>query len=151
MGKVKLPDELKGTAANEIKDMFNLFDINSDGLITKDEFKIVMETMGHTITDEETDGLWVKFDIDENAGIDVYEFVDMIKELSHLMKPTEHEELCKAMRTLASKKKGKRHDIVEVPETVNAEDVRKMLGYENGPEPVEEEEINQFLADIGFP
>ena len=67
------------------------------------------------------------------------------------MKPTEHEELCKAMRTLASKKKGKRHDIVEVPETVNAEDVRKMLGYENGPEPVDEEEINQFLADIGFP
>ena len=28
------------------------------------------------------DDLWIKFDIDENNGIDVYEFVDMIKEFS---------------------------------------------------------------------
>ena len=28
------------------------------------------------------DDLWFKFDIDENNGIDVYEFVDMIKEFS---------------------------------------------------------------------
>lgn len=70
---------------------------------------------------------------------------------SHLVQPTEHEELCKAMRTLASKKKGKRNETLEIPETVNADDVRKMLGYETGPEPVDEDEINQFLADIGFP
>ena len=31
-------DELSGTAAKEIKDMFNLFDINSDGLITKENY-----------------------------------------------------------------------------------------------------------------
>ena len=37
--KIKLYlDELSGTAAKEIKDMFNLFDINSDGLITKEYF-----------------------------------------------------------------------------------------------------------------
>ena len=55
------------------------------------------------------------------------------------------------MRTLASKKKGKRNETLEIPETVNADDVRKMLGYETGPDPVDEDEINQFLADIGFP
>ena len=55
------------------------------------------------------------------------------------------------MRTLATKKKGRRYSQVEVPETVNADDVRKMLGYEAGPDPVDENEINQFLADIGFP
>ena len=63
------------------------------------------------------------------------------------MQPSEHEELCKAIRfgfilflfvinfmfsTLSLKKKGKRHETVEIPETVNADDVRKMLGYEGG-------------------
>ena len=28
------------------------------------------------------DDLWVKFDIDENNGIDVYEFIDMMKDFN---------------------------------------------------------------------
>ena len=52
-------------------------------------------------------------------------------------------------RRLNTEKLGVRHDRIQRKETVSTEDVKRMM-CSMGPEPIDEDEINQFLADIGF-
>ena len=52
-------------------------------------------------------------------------------------------------RRLNTEKLGVRHDRIQLKETVSTKDVKRML-CSMGPDPIDEDEIEQFLADIGF-
>lgn len=49
----QLPDNLNKKQLAEIKDLFNLFDIDGNGSICKKEFRIVMQSLGHQLSDDE--------------------------------------------------------------------------------------------------
>ena len=48
-----LPENLSKKQLSEIQDLFNLFDIDGNGSICKKEFRIVMKSLGHHLTDED--------------------------------------------------------------------------------------------------
>ena len=52
-------------------------------------------------------------------------------------------------RRLNTEKLGVRHDKIQVKETLGTSDVKRMM-CQLGPDPIDEDEINQFLEDIGF-
>ena len=52
-------------------------------------------------------------------------------------------------RRLNTEKLGVRHDRIQRKETVSTQDIKRIM-CSMGPDPIDEDEIEQFLADIGF-
>ena len=61
----------------------------------------------------------------------------------------DHDPLWICFRRLNTEKLGVRHDRLQRKETVSTADVKRMM-CSMGPDPIDEDEIDQFLADIGF-
>jgi calmodulin len=59
----------------EIINAFRVFDKNDSGIITADELKHVMTTIGDKLTDEEVDAMIREADIDGDGNINYEEFV----------------------------------------------------------------------------
>jgi len=86
----------------EMKDLFNLFDIDGNGSITQSEFRIVMESLGHSITEEQSTALVDEFDVDDTDGIEIFEFIAMIKKYQEVYKLSDYEELVKSIKLVRS-------------------------------------------------
>ena len=82
----------------ELKEAFRLFDKDSDGTISSDEFGAVMQALGLSPTKEELEILLDSVDTDRNGVIDFGEFVDVMR--GHLWQaegaPTAEDELKEA-------------------------------------------------------
>jgi len=63
--------------AAELKEAFKLFDMDGDGLITKDELRKLVEKVGGNMTEGEAQGLIRQADKDGNDGIDFSEFAKL--------------------------------------------------------------------------
>merc|ERR1712088_1243123 len=61
----------------ELKEAFKLFDMDGDGMITKDELRKLVEKVGGSMTEGEARGLVHQADKDGNEGIDFSEFVKL--------------------------------------------------------------------------
>merc|ERR1711936_1426002 len=58
----------------ELKEAFKLFDMDGDGMITKDELRKLVEKVGGKMTEGEAKGLIHQADKDGNESIDFSEF-----------------------------------------------------------------------------
>ncbi|KAL7076621.1 hypothetical protein ACQ4LE_004127 [Meloidogyne hapla] len=72
----------------EFKEAFELFDKNGDGRITAAELGIVMQSLGHSPTDQELQEMVREIDEDGNGSIELDEFVKM---MSRKVKESESE------------------------------------------------------------
>ncbi len=63
----------------ELKEAFSMFDKDSDGTISSEEFEGVMQALGLLPTKEEVEILLASVDTDGNGVIDFAEFVDVMK------------------------------------------------------------------------
>jgi hypothetical protein len=75
-------DSLTGDTADSLailKQAFNIFDIDGDGIITNSEFEILLKGLGVNISQESLSDLFARFDQDNNDALDFNEFVSMMR------------------------------------------------------------------------
>ena len=68
------------------------------GIFEKTEFRIVMASLGHQITVEQTDELIHEFDVDESDGIEIFEFISMIQKFQQDFQLDPVDELIEALQ-----------------------------------------------------
>ena len=66
---------MKQDYEDEMRETFKLFDQNHNGVISRDEFKEVMEKMGETQTENDLDEIMENYDQNKDGVIDYQEFV----------------------------------------------------------------------------
>ncbi|KAF1575878.1 UNVERIFIED_CONTAM: Calmodulin, partial [Eudyptes robustus] len=81
-------DGLTKEQVEEFKEAFELFDKDGDGRVTALELGIVMQSLGHTPTEQELIDMVNEIDEDGNGSIELEEFVKM---MSRKVKDTETE------------------------------------------------------------
>ncbi|CAD5210908.1 unnamed protein product [Bursaphelenchus okinawaensis] len=81
-------DGLTKEQVEEFKEAFELFDKDGDGRVTAVELGIVMQSLGHTPTEQELIDMVNEIDEDGNGSIELEEFVKM---MSRKVKDTETE------------------------------------------------------------
>ena len=59
----------------ELKERFKLFDVDGNGLISREELRQVMRTLGEKLTDEDIDDMIEEADVDGDGAINYEEFV----------------------------------------------------------------------------
>jgi len=64
---------------DDLRGIFQEFDLNNDGFIQKNELKAVMLKMGQSPTDEELDSMFSAADQDKDGNIDFREFLAIAK------------------------------------------------------------------------
>ncbi|KAL3701452.1 hypothetical protein R1sor_019474 [Riccia sorocarpa] len=65
----------------EIEKVFNFFDENNDGLISKDDLRHFMEKLGFETTDEEINSMVTSVDINGDGSVDFMEFANLYEAL----------------------------------------------------------------------
>ena len=64
--------------ADEMKQMFKIFDPNQKGYVTKQELKDVLKKLGLPFTDQQIDGMIEYADSAGDGRINYYEFIQML-------------------------------------------------------------------------
>ena len=59
---------------SKLKAMFNQFDTDGSGVITKENIVTAMQKIGHSITQQELDNIMAEHDIEKNGVISYKEF-----------------------------------------------------------------------------
>ena len=59
----------------ELREQFRMFDLNGDGVVTKDELKKVLSGMGEMMTEADVAEMLTKWDLNGDGVIDYQEFV----------------------------------------------------------------------------
>lgn len=62
--------EKAGDEGDEMKQVFKMFDLNNDGLITKEELRTGLLKLGEKLSEAEVDALMEDADIDGDGNID---------------------------------------------------------------------------------
>ncbi|CAM0949058.1 unnamed protein product [Alopecurus aequalis] len=68
-----------GSADEELREAFRVFDRNHDGHISKAELRHVMISLGEKLTDEEVEGMIAEADLDGDGQVNFDEFVRMMR------------------------------------------------------------------------
>tara|TARA_B110000305_G_C19026905_1_gene441921 strand:- start:193 stop:477 length:285 start_codon:yes stop_codon:yes gene_type:complete len=66
---------------NKLRAIFNQFDTDSSGIITRENIAFAMSKIGHEITEEELDEVMKEHDLDHNGEIDYEEFKAIFVEI----------------------------------------------------------------------
>jgi len=74
-------------SAEEIRRVFDLFDANKDGVLSSNELKGLMITLGYHVSDEELSAIMADLDTNHNGVIDFEEFGRL--SITHPPKPSE--------------------------------------------------------------
>ncbi|XP_010548415.1 PREDICTED: calcium-binding protein CML19 [Tarenaya hassleriana] len=95
----------------EIREVFDLFDIDGSGTIDAAELSVAMRTLGFEINDEQINELMAEVDKDRSGAIDFDEFVQMMT--TKLSERDSMEELSRAFQIIDHDNNGKisYHDI----------------------------------------
>ncbi|XP_072178277.1 calmodulin-like [Diadema setosum] len=91
-------NQLTEEQLKEFKDAFSHFDINGDGVISKEEFGNVVRMLGQNPTEEELKQVIEEFDEDENGVIDFNEFIKLVSVIPFTDKADQHDELMHAFQ-----------------------------------------------------
>jgi len=65
----------------DIEDIFKVFDQNGDGLISGEELKLTMRSLGEALTEDEVGLMLEEADIDGDGKIDLQEFTRLLSGL----------------------------------------------------------------------
>ena len=57
---------------------FKMFDMNGDGLITKEELMQVMKTMGDKVSEKDATQMIKDVDVDKDGKVNYQEFIQMM-------------------------------------------------------------------------
>ncbi len=81
-GGTILPEHisLSSQQTEEAMTLFNHYDINGDGTITKEELKKIMNSFEQPLDGAEVDEYFATFDVNKSDGIDLLEFLGVIKQ-----------------------------------------------------------------------
>ena len=66
------------TPADEMRQMFRIFDPDQKGYVTKDELKEVLKKLGLPFTEQQIKGMLEYADIAGDGRINYYEFIQMM-------------------------------------------------------------------------
>ena len=72
-----------GSADEELREAFGVFDRDHDGHISKAELRHVMISLGEKLTDEEVEGMIAEADLDGDGQVNFDEFVRMMMLSDH--------------------------------------------------------------------
>ena len=130
-----MENQLTQEQLKECKEAFSKFDKNGDGVISREELREIMDTMGQTPTDDELTDMLQKIDINNNGTIEFDEFLSMMLQK---MKMKTRKQLKEAFATHDTNKSG----------SVSVKDAREIIRsvYEK----LTEEEITKTLSQAGF-
>ncbi|XP_066910862.1 calmodulin-like [Clytia hemisphaerica] len=67
------------TPADEMRQMFRIFDPDQKGYVTKDELKVVLNKLGLPFTEQQIKGMLDYADIAGDGRINYYEFIQMMR------------------------------------------------------------------------
>lgn len=70
---------LSNQQTGEAVSLFNHYDIDGNGNITKEELKKIMSSFEQPLSEAEIDAYFAQFDLNESNGIDFHEFLGIIK------------------------------------------------------------------------
>jgi len=69
----------------ELKETFKMFDLNNDGIITKEELGIVMKRLGRETNDRDLETMIRDVDTNGNGVVELDEFINMMKAQTRTM------------------------------------------------------------------
>ena len=65
----------------KVTEMFGTFDVDRDGVITSEEVRHVLEGLGNTITEEQTQLIIRRYDDNEDGVVSLQEFLTIVEEI----------------------------------------------------------------------
>jgi len=71
-------DNYTFTPAEEMRQMFKIFDPNQKGYVTRDELREVLRKLGLPFTDQQIDGMLDYADVEGDGKINYHEFIQML-------------------------------------------------------------------------
>ncbi|KAB1212169.1 putative 3,4-dihydroxy-2-butanone kinase [Morella rubra] len=132
----KMVEQLTEEQIAEFKEVFNLFDKDRDGFITKKELGTVLTSLGQNPTEAELQDMIKEVDADQNGTIDFLEFLNL---MTRKMKDTDsEEELKEAFKVFDKDEKG----------YISAAEIRRVMT--NLGEKLTDEEVEEMIrvADV---
>ena len=117
----------------EIKEIFALFDKNSDGLVHTHELGTILRALAHNPTNEEVNTLEMKIDPEKEGNFNWDALVELIQNMD--LKSDSLDDLVEALRVLDQDQ----DSMLSVTELIHS--------LKNGGEAMEESEIQEILAD----
>ncbi|MDJ0736820.1 MAG: EF-hand domain-containing protein [Nostocaceae cyanobacterium] len=84
MQSINPSGQLTQDQLDEFKEVFNFFDADSNGSLTKQELGSAMASLGISPTDEELEAIFIKTDADLSGTIELPEFVEWVNNKVHL-------------------------------------------------------------------
>ncbi|KAI4299321.1 hypothetical protein L6164_032790 [Bauhinia variegata] len=102
---VRHPHGLTQQKLQEIKEAFELFDLDNSGTIDAKELNVAMRALGFEMTEEQIDQMIAEVDKDGSGGIEFNEFVHMMT--TKIGERDSKQELKKAFRIIDQDRNGK--------------------------------------------
>ncbi|RCV42866.1 hypothetical protein SETIT_9G249700v2 [Setaria italica] len=143
--------KLTAQKRKEIKEAFDLFDIDGSGTIDARELNVAMRALGFEMTPEQINQMIAEVDKDGSGTIDFDEFVHMMTD--KMGERDARDELFKAFRIIDQDRNGKISDIdiqrlaIETGEHFTIDEVREMIeaADENGDGEIDLEEFMKMM------
>ena len=120
----------------QLKEAFNLFDRDGDGVITTKELGTVMKSLGQNLEEEELSDMINEVDGDGNGTIDFHEFIVMMTNAFNAMKDNYSDEVLHGAFKMID---------IDGNGFINAEELRQVM--ENLGERFSEEEVGMMITE----
>lgn len=86
-----MAEMLSQSQRHDFTKAFSLFDYDKDGVISNDDMRIVLKSLGHKITDQDLDELIKSIDRNGDGKIELTEFLDIMGAKQQSIKALEEE------------------------------------------------------------
>ena len=123
--------EISKNNSRDVKDSFDLFDINRDGVIDPDDLKIAMRSLGFEFTPQEIQRFVMELDPNNSGKIDFDQYHELIRSKMADREPIEQIQM--AFQMMDTDKSGKitfsnlKKVAKEIGETISDQELHEMI------------------------